>query len=277
MVVSLIAPLSAQEPASCDSSNLIMSDPIFVGVVSGPSAGVRGFGKPLENDLWQVSRWNRSLPPVVARRDQLRVVPQSWLDEAMLPRFQLHAICEKFEAPNLDDPVTSLSRFLMPTPPGSAEVESWWGSRVFKSMMELLCQKLEHPPKKWEQLRHFRWRGPYDIRCGIVYSDCDKAHSLLPRSTDHALLGPQQWWPILFCAGDDRWHCSALCQDQALTGSKPWSTHISRVVLLRVSTAKLHAYISARLHANMPIPRMPNVENETTVIIEELPDENRIT
>ena len=127
--------------------------------------------------------------------------------------------------------------------------------------------------------------GRMEMRSG--FADGCKDTQLLPRAatanSKGEQLGWQQWWPVIFVQVDAT-RVAAFCQDQALALSRPWLTHVDRVVCCRGATQQL-LDARGRAHAVSAQPSAPPANHpadrpaestaydpvhSTTVVIEEL-------
>ena len=186
-----------------------------VGVVDGPHAGARGYGRPIDanadaaecghvGDFWQVRPVGSiAAPTLMCRRTDLRVIPDRWLSEVRCGRYNRLAIMEQFQGPCLDAAVVPLSTFMrVHKLPTSSDVYSWWGRRTYLCMAEKLQSLLQHMRRKGE-LWHFQMA---EWKCGVVYADGCKATQLLPRAATAnsrgEQLGWQQWWPVILVQVD---------------------------------------------------------------------------
>lgn len=264
-----------------------------VGAVAGPEIGARGYGRPIgpcetqTEEMWEVLPFHRVAAPFLrCRRDDLRMIPESWMKEARDRSYDFEGITGWFQGPCLLKPVVSCERFCLPhDPPRSSDVDSWWGNQIYCVMASRLIQLLEQRTRKGlGELRHFQ-SSKRGWKAGVVYADGCKETQLLPRTamldSKGYGLGRQQWWPVVFVQDQSNpQRVVALCQAQALSWSRPWSTDISRVVCCREATQQLMAAtcigyaMTVQPSAAASAPPAHDPVNCSTVTIEEIPEDN---
>ena len=113
-------------------------------------------------------------------------------------------------------------------------------------------------------------------QAGVVFADGSKAAQKLPRNAivndQGDALGSQQWWPVIFVQDSCNPHrVVALCQAQALSRSRPWSTDITRIALCREATQQLLG-ATGQGYSVTVVPHDP--VNVSTVVIEELSEDD---
>ena len=262
-----------------------------VGAVAGPEIGARGYGRPIgkcethTEEMWEVLPFHDVAAPILrCRRLDLRMIPASWMEEARNRSYDFGGITGRFQGPCLLKPVVSCKRFCLPhDPPRSSDVHSWWGNQTYLVIASRLQQLLERRSRKGlgELMSHFR-SSLSQWKAGVVYADGSKDTQLLPKTAMLDLqgysLGRQQWWPVVFV--QDQSHPQrviALCQAQALSGSRPWSTDISRVACCKAATQQLMGATcigyAMPFQPSPPAPPAHDPVHCTTVIIEEIPED----
>jgi hypothetical protein len=263
-----------------------------VGAVAGPEIGARGYGRPIgkcethTEEMWEVLPFHDVAAPILrCRRLDLRMIPASWMEEARNRSYDFGGITGRFQGPCLLKPVVSCKRFCLPhDPPRSSDVHSWWGNQTYFMMASRLQQLLEQRTRKGlGELRHFQ-NSLSQWKAGVVYADGCKETQLLPRTAMLNLKGyglrRQQWWPVVFVKDQSNpQRVVALCQAQALSWSRPWSTDISRVVCCKAATQQMMGAtcigyaMTVQPSAAASAPPAHDPVHCTTVIIEEIPED----
>ena len=251
----------------------------LVGIVSGPFAGTRGYATHIRDEEWKVDSvgWGCHAP-IACSTKQMRLVPKEWLQEASSKKIDKISIMELFEGPDVTAGVTPLVAFTdASNPPGTLQVNSWWGQKLYPVMYEKLQVLLMTMTRSPGELAYFRGQ---QVCCGLVFSDGDKGTQLQPRG----YVGPwghqeQLYWPCLFVGtGEDQQTLSVWCQAQAMNGARSWRTHRSRVILLRRATQLMLSGQHPVEPQPPPPPPMPskpfNPFEQSTVEIEEVFNED---
>ena len=251
---------------------MISSSPIgsMVGVVSGIHKGARGNIIGYEGGNWIVDVFGAGAA-ILVRCSDLRLVPEHWIQTTRRSLFDQMGMLTCFGAPDLSVPVPNFDEAFTSRacPPGTALCTSFWGGEVYTYMFKRLKQQLLTQSSKGTLWNFVSAHA----QCGIVFSDGTKGTQAAPYQE-----GWGSWWPVLFvrdqsCPGQ----FVAYCQAQALSGSRAWATHPSRIVRLREATTAIYA------ESNAPAPTVfvetPGVvideiveEEEPKVVEEEEPE-----
>ena len=172
-------------------------------------------------------------------------ISQQWLSSIRLHKFRQMDMLTHFQAPGCDTPPT-FERFTQRlSPPGTDEVLNFWGTRVFIFMKQQMIRKLNE--MSWARLHSEKYRDwSYfhdhweNWSAGIIFSDGTKQGQMAPST----VASSAHFWPVLFTHADDEGQQDlqlvTWCQDQAITGAKPWRAHQSRVVRLNRATADMN-------------------------------------
>ena len=240
---------------------------------------------------WSKSTWIVQLFCDGTKRNvdptQMTRIPSEWLTDTADRRFNRLEMMSKFNAPDVTKPVSRLAELSSPTVrPGTDIITSFWGSEVFRYMLQALpstIEKVSASNKKAKEMWHFiMQRHKFTIDniddpswgCGIVYSSwCTPQSVATPIANDGTAGGI--WWPVLYVNDSSRpGRVSTWCQDQALNGGRPWSTDMSRVIRLRRATIIAVAPRAPWLVTPPPAPApwLRDFSN-STVTIEEVFDE----
>ena len=244
----------------------------IVGIVGGCHEGARGSIIGSDGDDWIVNLMNphpNSQPIVVRKKpEDLRVVPEEWLEDTNDRRFCQDAMLRDFGAPALDSTVPRFDPHFRSrsVPPGTHMVERFWGTKVFDFMRQKLTRQLQiqrRPGQNWTFIQDRNWQ------CGIVFSDGTPQTQGAPHV---GYEGCSSWWPVLYVPT-----CTAIvvyCQAQAVNGARAWTTHASRVVRLRQASQRMAALQAPMAPPAASAPQAHQPDNDTSgaeVIIVETP------
>ena len=137
------------------------------------------------------------------------------------------------------------------------------GKRIWSYMEERLKVRMAKRDTKTRKLVNAFWGRNLNLCRAVVFSDGTKQSQASPYRGD----GWDCWWPVLATYADKT--CTmlvAFCQAQALSDSRPYETHPTRVVFIPAPPTEPPATTSH--HTGDPMGFL----NQTTVTIEELPD-----
>lgn len=174
------------------------------------------------------------------------MVPGAWLQESKC-RLDHFKLMRHFRAPDMSAEVVPAFHLTnLYQKPGTPAVYSWWGRSVYKFMLNELPKTMnekqgsrrgmgdlwsfaaKYPQMNWANIEDNSWG------CGIVWSDGVKCTQTQALPTSWGM-----WWPVIYvpdCYDTTGTQLMVWCQDQALTGSRPWRTPKQRVIRLRGAT-----------------------------------------
>ena len=138
-----------------------------------------------------------------------------------------------------------------------------WGRSVYDYMGARLCHQREYqrPARNWYYMRR-------DVVPGLGFADGSRA------TQERSPFEPQwclnQFWPVLLSRTGMENQVAAYCQDQALTGSRPWMTHADRVFMYGPNGDVIWMGQCPPAPTPGPAPQNHPSTAPTTVVIEEV-------
>jgi len=119
---------------------------------------------------WVVQLFCDGTKRVVEHTEMTRI-PSQWLTDTADGRFNRVGMMSKFKAPDVTRPVSRLAELSNPTVrPGTDIITSFWGSDVFRYMLQALpstIEKVSASNKKAKEMWHFIMQRH---KFSIVYS-----------------------------------------------------------------------------------------------------------
>ena len=196
--------------------------------------GLRGIIVDVQDQRFVVDLYTTPARRVAVRAARLLVVPDHWRTTTSTRSFDQLGMLQHFKAPVLDVNVVAPAwqTFLHRDKPcGSAMCKAFWGSAVFDFMISRIREQVA--TQRGIILYYFSSSRP---RCGMVFSDGTKPTQESPWRTSWGC----HWWPVVFVPTEDVEILVVYSQAQALTRSRPWRTHVSRLVSLRSATQEVY-------------------------------------
>ena len=189
--------------------------------------GMRAVIIGCSKDRWLIQDIGGAEKVLAVQGENICPIPQKSMQTTKASFFNQHQMLTCFQAPDLTQPVPDHSAFLdRQKPPGIDTVKGFWGNQVFKYMLERLNMQL-NTQKSPGFNRHFIGTGD-KWKVAIVFSDGTKPTQQTP-------YNPSQWgmwWPGVCVPIAGSFDYAFYCQEQALSSSRAWPTHGSRVAFL---------------------------------------------
>ena len=213
-------------------------------------------------------------PRLELGNSNLHTVRDGWHEDMKKKLFDKTGIMRHFKGPGSPQPprhAESTSRYKVPT---RQMMLDFWGKDVYNLMETRLTHRLSLPQPK---LTNYFWGKDLKTCHAIVFTDGTRYNQANPyRQNEHGY-----WWSVLAVYYDNSC-CTDMvdyCQAQALSHSRPYMTHSSRVVFMpEQGHAGFHAMPPAPPMAPPGQPEQPpsaamRYETSTTVVIEELEED----
>ena len=202
-------------------------------------------------------------PTIQLGKRQLHTIDEGWHTDMKSRLFNKVGIMRHFQGPGSHKPPRHAEFRHRSVVPTGKMIEDFWGKKIWSYMEERLAVRMAKRETKTRKLVNAFWGRDLALCRAVVFADGTPQSQASPYRGD----AWDCWWPVLATYANET--CTTLVaffQAQALSDSRPYETHPSRVVFIPAPPTEPPATASHQAGGPMWFA------NHTTVTIEEMSD-----